>query len=283
MRIVLIAVPYDAGRQGVGVGAGPARLIDAGLATDLRALGHDVRESSIALPVNTSSHELARIVAVQRALADEVRDALSRDETPIVLAGNCSTAVGVLAARPPGTAVVWFDAHGDFHTAETTSSGMVDGMALRMVTGGAMRNLTSSVRGFIPVEEHRVILVGARDLDPPEESALAESRVTRVSATEAPATVRSALHALGKPAPSVYVHLDLDVLDPRQARANQYEAPDGLSPGGLAHILREVVSIAPLYAVAITAYDPSWDSNGATRRAAVDAVRAMLPQTERDE
>src|SRR5262245_3307742 len=173
MRIALFAVPYDSGRRSVGVGLGPGRLLEAGVANQLRDAGHDVREATVELPHDVAAHEMARMVAIQRELARYVREAIAADQLPIVLAGNCSTAVGTLAARPAETIVVWFDAHADFNTADTTVTGMLDGLALSMVTGRALQNMTASVRGFAPVADDRVVLVGARDLDPAETSALA--------------------------------------------------------------------------------------------------------------
>jgi arginase len=280
MKIAIIAVPYDAGRRNVGVGCGPARLLDAGIAKQLRELGHDVRQASVELPVHTPAHEMARSVAVQRELAHEVHAAVTRDELPIVLAGNCSTAVGTLAARPAGTAVVWFDAHGDFNTAETTTSGMLDGLALSMVTGRALRSLTASVHGFVPVEEERVILIGARDLDPLEEAALSASRVQQIGTARARTAVGAAVRALARPVPPVYIHLDLDVIDPTCARANQYAAPGGFTPEALIATLASVTEAAPLYALAITAYDPSWDTDGRARQVAIDVIHALAPRLD---
>jgi arginase len=280
MRIAVLAVPYDAGRLSVGVGLGPARLLKAGLTHQLRDAGHDVREETIELPPDTPTHELARTAAVQRALGEGVRQAVVAGELPIVLAGNCISAVGTLAARDPATVVVWFDAHGDFNTAETTVTGMLDGMALSMVTGRAFDALAASVSGFAPVAEDHVILVGARDLDPAERSALSGSLVTCLAPDEAPAAIGQLLRRMSDPAPSVYVHLDLDVLDPAYARANQYVAPGGFSPPALATTLAEIAAAAPLYAIAITAYDPAHDPDGRTCRAAMDAVNALVPRAD---
>jgi arginase len=280
MRIALLAVPYDSGRRSVGVGLGPGRLLNAGVVNQLRAAGHDVREATVELPHDVSTHEMARMVAIQRELGHAVREAVAADELPIVLAGNCSTAVGTLAARPPDTIVVWFDAHADFNTADTTVTGMLDGLALSMVTGRALRNMTTSVQGFVPVDESRVILVGARDLDAAEESALAASPVVRVSADTAPASVAGAIRSLARPSAPVYVHLDLDVLEPTLTRANRYAAPGGLSPEALVATLEHIVEVAPVHAVAITAFDPAWDASGRTLRTAFDALSVIAPRLD---
>ena len=283
VKIVVIAVPYDAGHRSVGVGLGPARLLEAGVANELRAGGHDVRVVTIEIPPNLPRHELARTVAAARVLAGEIAIAHAHDELPIVLAGNCSTAVGTLAGCPRDTAVVWFDAHADLNTAETTTSGMLDGLALSMVLGRALRGLTSSIEGFAPLGAGRVTLVGARDLDPPERALLEAGDVGHVPAQGAPSGVDTRLRALGSPPPPVYIHLDLDVIDPAHARANQYAAPDGLTPSALIRTLGTIVSTAPLYALAITAYDPMWDRDGRMRQVAIDAVNAVVPRSTTSE
>ena len=283
MKIVVIAVPYDAGHRSVGVGLGPARLLEAGVANELRAGGHDVREVTVEIPPNLPRHELARTIAAARVLAMEMKLARANDELPIVLAGNCSTAVGTLAGCPPNTAVVWFDAHADLNTAETTTSGMVDGLALSMVLGRALRGMTSSVDAFQPLAAERVTLVGARDLDPPEQVLLASGAIGHVTADAAGTDVEARLRTMGSPPPPVYIHLDLDVIDPAHARANQYAAPGGLTPSGLQRALDAIVSTAPLYALAITAYDPAWDRDGRMRQVAIDAVNAVVPRSNTSE
>ena len=280
VRIALLAVPYDSGHRSVGVGLGPGRLLDAGVVRHLREAGHDVREATVELPHDVARHEIARTVAIQRELGRAVRDAVAADELPVVLAGNCSTAVGTLASRPKDSAVVWFDAHADFNTADTTVTGMLDGLALSMITGRALQSMIGGVEGFAAVEERNVILVGARDLDPAEEIALAGSSVTRLGADSAADAIALALRSPGRPVPAVYIHLDLDVLDPRQARANQYDAPGGLSPDALLRTLAAIVAVAPVHAIAITAYDPAWDANGRTLRTAFDALRVLTPRLD---
>jgi arginase len=283
VRFVLIAVPYDAGHRSVGVGLGPARLLEAGVANVLREAGHDVREVTVELPSDLPRHELARTIAAARVLAGEMTTARAQDELPIVLAGNCSTAVGTLAGCPRETAVVWFDAHADLNTAETTTTGMLDGLALSMVTGRALRAMTATVDGFVPLDAGRVTLVGARDLDPPEAALLADGAVCHLGTRDALAGIEQRLRDIGSPPPPVYIHLDLDVVDPAHARANQYAAPDGLSPSTLLQTLRAIVSVSPLYAMAITAYDPDWDRDGRMRQVALDAVNAIVPRSNSSE
>jgi arginase len=277
MRIAVIAVPYDAGRLSEGTGLGPAALLEAGLTRGLRDAGHDVREATVELPLDTPRHELARIVATQRQLAHLVREAIANGELPVVLAGNCSSAVGTLSARPRETGVVWFDAHGDLNTLATTTTGMIDGAALSMVTGRECGALLASVPGFSPVPESQVLLIGARDLDPAEDEHLRSSSIRRLGVDTASREVAGLLRQLGRPVPPVYIHLDLDVLDPAEARANVYAAPGGFSTAALCQALQRISEVAPVYAIAITAYDPAWDEGRRARHAALAALHAIVP------
>jgi arginase family enzyme len=81
---------------------------------------------------------------------------------PLVLAGNCNTAVGTLSgADPEGLGVVWFDAHGDFNTPETTTTGFIDGMGLAIAVGHCWKAMARGVSGFSPVLEENVVIGGS--------------------------------------------------------------------------------------------------------------------------
>ena len=154
-------------------------------------------------------------------------DALAAGDVPVLLAAECSVALTTLAAVARHRAdarVLWLDAHGDFNTPETTSSGYLGGMALAGACGRWDAGL-----GEAGVPAERVALAGVRDLESAERKALEDSAVTVIGASpvETLVAVKNALD--GAP---VYVHLDLDVLDPDHFPA-QFPAPGGLSPDKL--------------------------------------------------
>ena len=102
---------------------------------------------------------------------------------PVVLSGDCVTALAVLAGVQRSgidAALVWFDAHGDFHTEQTTSSGYLGGLPLAKAVGRGDLSLPDALR-LTPLAEDRVLLVDARDLDPPEVVALRGSQVRRAT------------------------------------------------------------------------------------------------------
>ena len=102
---------------------------------------------------------------------------------PILLAGNCNyAAFGTMSALQQNkTGVLWFDAHGDFNSPETSSSGFFDGMALNVLTGNSWKALSESMNGFKFIDEENVILIGARDLDKEEEILLNKSKIIRIN------------------------------------------------------------------------------------------------------
>lgn len=287
MDINLIRVPYDSGHRGLRMGRGPLHFGEHGAVDRLRAGGHDVAESVIDVPAPFPM-EVGTSFALHRALSDAVRAAVAGGAWPLVLAGNCGSALGTvsgLRGASPNDAsdvgVVWLDAHADFNTPETTTSGFLDGQMLSALTGGCWRALTASIPGFRAVSDAHVVLVGARDLDAAEETALAASRVTWVRAMDVRTTgvqgaLDAALTALATRVSRVYLHIDLDVHDPAEVQANQYAAPDGLSAAAVREVVSLVARHVPIAAAALTAYDPAYDIDGRMLETGMELMRHIV-------
>ena len=217
---------------------------------------------------------------LMRAVAEHVRRAREAKRFPLVLAGNCNAAIGVLAGLGPRTGVVWLDAHGDFNTPQTTMSGFLDGMTLATATGRCWAEMARSIEGFEPVPDQAVVLLGARDLDPGEEAALARSKVVRLSAEAAAIGIRPVLQSLSQEMAQFYLHLDVDALDPAEGRANSYSARGGFSSANLQALLAIIASDLPITALTIAGYDPSFDKDGAVCRTALQAAATVLAACE---
>jgi arginase family enzyme len=165
-------------------------------------------------------------------------------DRPIVLGGCCCTHVGAvegLAARHARLALVWFDAHGDLNTPATSPTGNLWGMPLRMILDGGA------------VEPERTALIGARNLDPPEQEYLARTPI-RETAAEALSDVDC-----------VYVAFDLDVLDPADARPFMPE-PDGLALVEAEAQLREIAASSRVVGAGFTAGTPDSVNVGVIQR-----------------
>lgn len=280
MDLRIIAVPYDTAIRDWRMGAGPDRLLDHGLEDHLRAAGHRVAIERIELPPDEPTSEISTGFELAACLRDRVHAARSAGELPIVLAGNCGTALGTLAAladAEPG--VVWLDAHGDLNTPETTGSGFLDGMALATATGRCWTRLASTIPGFRPIPDERVVLIGARDLDEGEWEVLVASAITHLPPNRDEGGLSSALDTLRQRTTTVYLHVDLDVLDPSVARANTYAAEGGLSLEQAESVVHAVATRFELGAIALTAYDPSCDLEGRIPRAAFALLDALTRST----
>jgi arginase len=270
MAIVLVQVPYALGRRDVGLATG-VPVLAAALADELGA------ETVVVESSGESWNEIAASMDVVRALAGTVREVVARGDFPLVLAGVCSSSLGTVAGldTPPGLGVVWFDAHGDFNTPETTPTGFFDGMPLAMLTGSGWEALRAGVDGLRPVDEASVVLVGARDLDAAEERRLERSGIRFVRPGE---PVEPALEALAGRVRDVYVHVDLDVLDPSEGQANRYRAEGGPTADAVASAVGEVARRFTVRAAALTAYEPACDPEGtipvAAARIAAEIVGA---------
>ncbi|MDP8943401.1 MAG: arginase family protein [Actinomycetota bacterium] len=201
----------------------------------------------------------------------QVEDALRAGRAPVVLASDCSIALTTLptVARLRSDArVLWLDAHGDFNTPDTTRSGFLGGMAL----AGACGLWPTGFDGALPPE--RVVLVGVRDLEPAERELLAHSGVTVVGASLE--TLVFTQNALDRSA--VYVHLDLDVLDPATFPA-WMPAPGGLSPDKLYDLLEAVAAECEIVGLELSDVEAGEDPLEA-RAAASTALHVLEPLLE---
>ncbi|HEY0015916.1 MAG TPA: arginase family protein [Longimicrobium sp.] len=273
----LIAVPYDSGIRGWRMGAGPAHLLEGGLEAALRARGHTVGTRWIEAPADPPPAEIRTTFQLAASVADAVREARSASAFPVVLAGNCATAMGTLAGLADAEpAVVWLDAHADFNTPDTTRSGFLDGMALAIATGRCWGQMAATLPGFRPVPDHNVCLIGARDLDPAESEYLYHSRTPVLSVVDYPEWLPAALEGLQTRTDAVYLHIDLDVLDPPEGRANAFAADGGLLLSDVLNVIQTIRQTLPIAAVALTAYDPSCDEEGRIRTAAFTILGEVL-------
>jgi arginase len=283
--IRLIAVPYDSGHPGLRMGAGPEHLLDSGLGEGLRS---DGREPS----VTTVRHErepaaeVATGFELHGLVSNQVRRALAEDEFPLVLSGNCNTAaVGTLAgAGLEGLGVVWFDAHGEFNTPETTTSGFIDGMGLAIAVGHCWKTMARGVPGFSALPEENVVIVGVREVDPAERGRLDASGVAVVGAhlieKQGLRALAVALDDLKTRVGRVYVHLDLDVLDAgKVGKANEFATEGGPDVEELEAALGMVRERFEVAAAGIAPYDPAFDTDGRILYASLACVRVLTHPT----
>jgi arginase len=273
--ISLIQLPYDSGRFSERMGRGPIALLDSELAEHLRSVGNEVDVASVRLSEGLHT-ETNALVELQGLAVPLIRDAIERQARPIILSGNCGTAAlsAMAALDPRSTGIIWFDAHADFNTPETSPSGFLDGMGLAILTGRCWRRLAERFESFQPVLDSQVIQIGVREKDPPEVQLLQESGIKQIP-TVALAELPEVLRQLGTN--TVYVHVDLDVIDTSEGRANGWACGGGLSLNQLRDALELIGCRASIVAGAVTCYDPAVDADGRIGRA-IPRIVELLAQ-----
>ncbi|MEU2348654.1 arginase family protein [Modestobacter sp. NPDC049651] len=274
----LLVAPWDSGVRGTRMGGGPPALARAG-ADRLRARGRPVTRTDVE-PAAGWAAELRTAFELQRATAAAAARAHGRGELPVLLSGDCNTTVGMLAALQSGGARVglfWLDAHGDLNTPDVDARGYLDGHGLAMAVGWCWRAATATVPGFAPLPEEHVVLVGARDLDPAERTALAGSGIRWLPPDRArdPVAVDDAVRALAGAVDVVHLHVDLDVLDPSIAPANGYAAPGGLTGAEVQEVVRQTAGRVRIGSATLASWDPSYDPAGRLRDTAVDLLETV--------
>jgi arginase family enzyme len=203
----------------------------------------------------------------------QVDDALAAGNLPVLLAGECSiglTTLPTVLRHRPDTVVLWLDAHGDYNTPDTTLTKSLSGMSLAGACGLWNAGLTPD-----SVPEDRVVLAGVRDLDVEERKALEQGDVTVIGASpiETLVAVKNALD--GAP---VYIHLDLDVLDPAVFPARE-PAPGGLAPEKLFDLLEAVTTDCELVGVEVTTFEAPEDEEDRQEACAI-VMRVLEPLLE---
>lgn len=224
----LIAVPFHSARRAVGMGQGPLALLSKyELADRLAGHGYDVSVGEIAEP-NPDDGEIARTFQINRRVANAVGDAISHGRLPVVLSGNCNSALGTTAAIPSRRlGVLWLDAHADFDLPDDNLSGFFDVMTLSILTGSCWAALRRTIPGFREIAEEDVVLLAVRDIAPYQRERLERSAIRAVfggqERIESSATAQ--LDDVAASVEALYLHVDFDCLDDSYGPANAYATP----------------------------------------------------------
>jgi arginase len=290
VRIVGAPTDYGANRRGVDMG--PSAIRYAGLADRLRDAGVEpVDDGDVSAPraeerdpdASTTSNAkfLREVEAVSRAVADRVADGLAADLRPIVLGGDHSISIGSMAgsARDASIGVVWFDAHGDFNTPETSPSGNVHGMPLAAALGlGSFADASWATAGLDPAN---VALVGLRDVDPTERDALADGDVATFTMSDVDergiaAVVDDAVAVATDGTDGVHASLDLDFLDPREAPGVGTPVRGGVTYREAHAALEAVADTGSLRSLDLVEVNPILDEHNATAELATELAASAF-------
>jgi len=295
----IIGAPTDYGANRRGVDMGPSAIRYAGLADAIERTGAKAADAGDLFVARAEERDpdaeapagdakfLREVEEVSERLADEVAAAVADGELPLALGGDHSIAIGTLAGtgRDADVGAVWFDAHGDFNTPETSPSGNVHGMPLAAALGrGAFAD-----RGWAQSEglrEENVAIVGLRSVDDAEREALRESDVTVYTMSDIDArgltpVVEDALDVATDGVEGFHVSLDLDWLDPGEAPGVGTPVRGGVSYRE-AHAAMEQVAArdtegdAALRSMELVEVNPILDEHNETAELATELAASAL-------
>ncbi len=289
MRSVrIIGVPLDLGQSRRGVDMGPSALRIARIAERMQAIGYDVEDRGN-VTVGQREHlgandAYAAIANVCRALALMTAEAVRAGASPLVLGGDHSLSMGsiagvatALAERNEKLGVIWLDAHGDINTPETSASGNIHGMPVAHVLGLGDERLSHIAQPSPAVAVENFVMVGLRDLDPPERATIGRLGMTVYTMRDINerglATIMAeAIHVASRGTGGIHVSCDPDWIDP-------IEAPGVGTPvrGGAtfreAHLALELIADSGrLVSMDLVEINPVLDDRNRTASLAVDLI-----------
>lgn len=313
-EVHILGVPMDHGAGRRGVGMGPSAIRIAGLQEKLKALGiacvdhgdvliRDVeRASQNAGQVEGKANHLPMIARACDALHEHVKRIVKKDAFPLVIGGDHSIAIGTIAGlvsaykeeeaelrkEDPKTeltlGVIWIDAHGDLNTPLTSPSGNIHGMPVSVALGEGPRELTH-IGGFAPkITPNDIVLVGLRDLDRQEKTAILDSGVHAFTMKDIDergmaAVMRDAINLATRNTDYLHVSFDIDSVDPRVAPGTGTTVFGGLTYRE-AHLAMEMVAESDaLTSLEMVEVNPILDVHNQTGQLAVDLIASALGKT----
>jgi len=292
LKIALVRQPFIPN----GTSVGPATMANGGIQQELAKLGATVKVSEIGLtkeqePEYGGWKRLGYALGhLGRAIQANERDGFFS----VGLLGTCPSMPGMVAGlqhsgptnAPIKIAMLWLDAHPDFNTPETTRSGSLGGMPVAVATGRCLAGMRLDAGLDPPLADELVVMGGVRLTDPLEQALLDKSKIQQLSAADvqtlSPAVTRQ-LDRLNSLADKIYVHIDMDVLDPREVEGHQNKVPGGPSSEQLARLFEMIFSKYTKAAAIGFATIPAQDKDGlsiaALNRMILGAVKGL--QTRR--
>ena len=288
-KIQIIGVPIDLGQSHRGVDLGPGALRYAGLAARLEKLGYEVYDSgNLPVPVRESVADeredryLPSIIKVCQAACEAGQQALQKERIPVFLGGDHSIAIGTVAgvASSEPVGVIWIDAHGDFHTEESSLSKNIHGMPLAILLGHGYPELVAIGGPQATLQPQDVVMIGVRDLDSGERQRLRESGMTVYTMRDIDERGMGAIAAEAlvklRHKSRLHVSLDIDSLDPQAS-----PGAGTLVPGGLtyreAQLLMEIIADSRrLGSLDIVEINPILDNRNKTAETAVELTASLF-------
>src|SRR5688500_10360066 len=258
-----------------GPSKGPATMADGGIRPILEGLGAIVRveEARLTTEEDTEYGGWKRLGMSLGHFADIVAKNERDGFFTVGLLATCPSMPGLVAGlqrsgptrEPIRIGMLWLDAHGDINTPETTRSGSLGGMPVAVATGRALQGMRLDARLDPPLSDRQVVMGGVRLNDPLEQAIIDNSMIEQLTVDDLrnmnPA-VFAQLDRLDRISDKIYVHIDMDVLDPREVMGHGNKVPNGPSSQELARLFEEIFRRYPKASAIGFATIPMQDEGG---------------------
>jgi arginase len=290
-KVALVKMPYQGERNVPDRSAGPDSLEQGGIEKLLQARGCQTRPvATVALSADQQKQygEWNRLALANGNLAKMIAEERRNGSLPVGLLANCSSLAGMLAglqhsgptSRPLRVGLVFIDAHGDYNTPETTLSGMLGGMPVAIAAGLCLTRMRQK-SGLDPaLPQGHIVEAGVRDTDPLEQDLLDRSEIQQLSVQDI--RMRSdklhrEMRRLSERTDAIYIHVDMDVLDPREVPGHPLTVAGGPTSAELAAALTEMFKYekAAAFGVASTPFGDR-DKSGVSRQAAYNLILGAI-------
>ncbi len=296
LNISIIGVPTDYGQTRRGVDMGPSAIRYAGVVERLASIGHEVQDQGdirvsqkhANAAVDEKLLNLEEVVEVSTALANSVHEVVEQKKFPLVFGGDHSIAIGTLAGlgeHYKNLGVIWYDAHADLNTPDTTPSGNIHGMPLAVSIGLGHERLVQ-IRNNVPkIKPENVIIIGARSVDPGERDLIREQgikvytmhEIDRLGMTR---VMEDALAYLKeRNVDGLHLSLDLDGLDPLYTPGVGTPVPGGITYRE-SHLAMEMLQESGMLTSAeFVEVNPILDEKNTTANVAVALMGSLFGET----
>jgi len=294
LRIALVKQPFSP----TGTSSGPNTMAQGGIQQVLAGMGAAVRVEEVALTPDEATEYggWKRLGMALGHFADIVAKNEQDGYFTVGLLATCPSMPGLVAGlqrsgptrEPIRIGMLWLDAHPDFNTPETTRSGSLGGMPVAVATGRALQRLRLDARLDPPLSDRNIVMGGVRLTDPLEQHLLDQSLIEQLSVEDlrnmTPA-VFAQIDRLSSLTDKIYVHIDMDVLDPREVMGHGNKVPNGPSSEELARLFEAIFSRYPKASAIGFATIPSTDEGGlslsAVNRMIAGAIRGLKARESR--
>ena len=292
----IINVPLDLGASRRGTDAGPSAFRIAGLREGVERLGYDIAgETDVPVAAAdlrgqraSKTRFKAEILDVCERLAVEVRESLARGETPLIIGGDHSIAMGTVSGvsahfrgQERRAGLIWFDAHGDMNLPETSPSGNVHGMPLAHLLGYGDPELSAILQAKPAVRPENVALIGIRDIDRKERKFINESGITAFTMRDIDQLGMSevskrALAVVNADTAGFHVSFDLDGCDPEVIPGSGTLVPGGVSFREAHLLLEDCANDGRMISMEVVELNPFLDQANVSAERAVTLVQSAF-------